>query len=478
VNLTVGQIYKSAVETEVIARADVLVAGGGTAGAVAAIAAARNGADVLLVERRGFLGGMMTGGNAGLTKYIVHEKSQAEYRQVLAELERDPAAVQVIGGLPMEITRRLMDGGAGIGTHGAAGSYVFTSQSEFKYLLLEMMAEAGVRLMLHSLIVDAIVEEGTIRGVVVESKSGRQALLAQTAIDATGDGDVAARAGAPFVVGVAEGDLATQAGTPEGSMQAMGVMFRVGNVDMQRCFEYLLAHRDQSAPQPFALLGLDEAYEAFRRGDMMTINITGIGHRFQIYNTPLSGVFTFCCPHYYGSGLSVEDLTAGEIAMMVEIRKRVSDMKAALPGFEEAVLLDCPEICVRETRHFRGKYVLDIEDILSQRKFADGIGRGCHPIDIQPIPDALKKYPLAHRWSFEIPYRCLLPKAVENLLLAGRCISNTHEASGCTRPTVQCMVTGEAAGTAAAMCVQQDVRPRDLDATRLRERLVAQGVVL
>jgi hypothetical protein len=258
----------------------------------------------------------------------------------------------------------------------------------------------------------------------------------------------------------------------------MGVMFRVGNVDMQRCFEHLLAHREQFAPQPFALLGLDEAYQAFRRGDMMTINITGVGHRFQIYNTPLPGVFTFCCPHTYGSGLSVEDLTAGEIEMMVEIRKRVSEMVAALPGFEEAYLLDCPEICVRETRHFRGEYVLDIEDILSQRVFADGIGRGCHPIDIQPIPAKLKRYPLAHRWSFEIPYRCLLPKAVEGLLLAGRCISNTHEASGCTRPTVQCMVTGEAAGTAAALCVQQNVRPRDLDAARLRERLVAQGVVL
>jgi len=478
VNLTIGSVYEKVVKTDVVAQADVLVAGGGTAGSVAAIAAARNGADVLLVERRGFLGGMMTGGNAGLTKYIVHEKSQADYRDVLVQLERDPASVQVIGGLPMEITQRLLDSGAGIGTHGVAGSYVFTSQSEFKFLLLQMMEEAGVRLWLHSLIVDVMIQGRAIQGIVVESKPGRQALLAKVTIDATGDGDVAARAGAPYVVGVAEGDLAAKAGAAEGTMQAMGVIFRVGNIDMQRCFEHLLAHREQFAPQPFALLGLDEAYAAFRRGDMMTINITGIGHRFQIYNTPIPGVFAFCCPHYYGDGLSVEDLTQGEVAMMKEIRKRVAEMKAALPGFEDAYLLDCPEICVRETRHFRGEYVLDIEDILLQRAFADSIGKGCHPIDIQPIPDTLKNYPLAHRWSFDIPYRSLIPKQIDNLLLAGRCISTTHEASGCTRPTVQCMVTGEAAGTAAALCVDGNVRPLDLNVGRLRERLAAQGVLL
>jgi len=476
-SLEIGSTYTSTVEAVVAADVDVLVAGGGTAGCVAAIAAARNGANVLLVERQGFLGGMLTAGNAGLTKYIVHEKSQTEYRDVLAQFEKDPASVQVVGGLPMEITERLMESGAGIGTHGAAGSYVFTAQDDFKFLLLTMMEEAGVKLLLHSLIVDVIKEGDSIEGVIVENKSGRQVLLAKLFIDATGDGDVAARAGAPYVVGVAEDDVAAEAGTPLGTMQAMGVMFRMGNIDMDRCFEYLLAHRDQFVPQPFALLGLDEAYEAYQKGDMMTINITGIGHRFQIYNTPLPGVFTFCCPHYYGNGLSVDDLTRGEIALMREIRKRIAEMRS-LPGFEDAYLIDCPEICVRETRHFRGEYVLNIEDILSQRTFEDTIGRGCHPIDIQPIPDSLKKYPLAHRWYFNIPYRSLLPKKVDNLLLAGRCISNTHEASGCTRPTVQCMITGEAAGTAAAMCVAEGTAPLGLDMQELRQQLSAQGVIL
>lgn len=476
--LEMGSIYRSTVEATVTGNVDVLVAGGGTAGCVAAIAAARNGADVLLVERQGFLGGMLTAGNAGMTKYIVHEKNQTEYRKVLAEFEKDPASVQVVGGLPMEITKRLIETGAGIGTHDAAGSYVFTAQDDFKFLLLTMMEETGVKLLLHSLVVDVIKEGDSLQGVIVENKSGRQVLLAKLFIDATGDGDVAARAGAPYVVGVAEGDLAAQAGTPLGTMQAMGVMFRMGNINMDRCFEHLFAHRDQFVPQPFALLGLDEAYEAYQKGDMMTINITGIGHRFQIYNTPLPGVFTFCCPHYYGNGLSADDLTCGEVAMMKEIRKRIVEMRSSLPGFEDAYLIDCPEICVRETRHFRGEYVLNIEDILSQRTFEDTIGRGCHPIDIQPVPEELKKYPLPHRWYFNIPYRSLLPKEVDNLLLAGRCISNTHEASGCTRPTVQCMITGEAAGTAAAMCVREGLKPLLLDTGELRQQLSGQGVVL
>ena len=476
--LKVGSTYTSTVEARIVDEADVLVAGGGTAGPVAAIAAARNGARVLLVERRGFLGGMMTGGNAGLTKYIVHESSQAEYRAVLAELAANPSSVQVVGGIPMEITRRLMDMGAAIGTSNVAGSYVFTAQAEFKWLLLAMMEEAGVKLLLHSLIVDIIREGDLIRGVVTESKSGRQAVLAKVFVDATGDGDVASKAGAPYEAGVGPADLAARDGTPLGTMQPMGVMFRVGNVDMVRCFGYLMNHPEQFGVQHFALLGLREAHESFIRGDMMTFRITGIGHSFQLYNTPIPGVFTICCPSAEGSGLSVDDLTKGELVLVSEVRRRVAAMRESVPGFENAYLLDCPEIGVRETRHIQGEYVLNIEDVLSQREFPDSIGRGCHPIDIRPIPDSLRKRPLAHRWYFNIPYRCLVAKNCDNLLLAGRNISNTHEAAGCTRPTVQCMVTGEAAGTAAAMCVKDGVAPRSLDTHRLRERLGDQGVIL
>jgi hypothetical protein len=476
--LGIGSTYTHLVSAEVVDQADVVVTGGGSAGVVAAIAAARNGADVLLVERHGFLGGMMTGGNAGLTKYIVHESDQQAYSAVLEDLERDPASVQVIGGIPLEITRRLMEAGSAIGTGGQAGSYVFTAQDDFKYLLLDMMEEVGVRLRLHSMVVDAIVENGALVGIILESKSGRQVILGRVFVDATGDGDLAARAGVPYFVGVGPEDLVAKEGGTLGKMGALGIMFRMGNVDLGRCFDYLRAHMDHFRVQRCALLNFEQAHQAYLRGDMMTINVAGFGPSLQIYNTPLPGVVTLCCPCYEGNGLSVEDLTQGELALAQDVRQRVSALRAALPGFEHAYLLDVPEIGVRETRHIRGAYLLTIEDILADRAFADAIGRGCHPIDTSPVPELLRKRPLSNRWSFSIPYRSLIALKIGQLLLAGRCISQTHEASGCTRTTVQCMITGQAAGTAAALCASSGESPRELDIGALQRRLVEDGVIL
>jgi hypothetical protein len=473
-----GMVYHQQVVAPVTEQADVLVAGGGTAGCVAALAAARAGAQVLLVERQGFLGGMLTAGNAGMTKFTVHDGSPAEYRKLMGLLASDPADVQIVGGIPMEITRRLIAAGAAIGSYGQPGTYVFTAPEEFKWLLLELLEQAGARLLLHSSIVDVIKEGSHLRGVVIESKAGREVLLADKTIDCTGDGDVAARAGAPFILGVGPDDLAAKSGHPAGAMQAMGVMFRMANIDMARCFAYLQQNPQQVRLQPFALMGLEEAQASFHRGDMFTINIVGIGHGFQIYNSPLPGVFTFCCPQYYGNGLSNRDQTAGELTMVRTIRQRISEMREKLPGFEQAFLIDFPELCTRETRHVQGEYVLNFEDVLSSRAFPDGIGRGGHPIDIQPVPKELAGNALPPRWYFNIPYRSLVPREVDDLLLAGRCISATHEASGCTRPTVQCMITGEAAGVAAVMCVQGSIQPRDLNAGALCARLAAQGVIL
>jgi len=339
------------------------------------------------------------------------------------------------------------------------------------------MEEAGVRLRLHSLLVDVLKDEDRhVTGIVVECKSGRQAILGDLFVDATGDGDLAAKSGASFFVGTGPDDLGARDGAPLGTMGAMGIMFRMGNVDLARCFEYLRSHRDQFRIQRCALLGFEEAHEAFQRGDMMTINVAGAGPSLQIYNSPLPGVVTLCCPCYEGSGLSVEDLTEGEIALAKEVMQRVEALRASLPGFEDAFLLDLPEIGVRETRHIVGEYLLTIEDILTSREFEDAIGRGCHPIDTSPIPAFLREHPLPPRWSFHIPYRSLVVRDIENVLLAGRCISNTHEASGCTRTTVQCMVTGQAAGTAAAMCAALGVAPHDIE--RLQQRLVQDGAIL
>ena len=487
--LEVGSTYRSTVQADVVAEADVVVVGGGSAGVVAAIAAARQGAGVLLVERRGCLGGMMTGGNVGLTKYIVHENDAADYREVLDTLRVEPSAVQVVGGLPLEITNRLIKRRAGLGTYGAAGSYVFTAPEAFKLELLNMLQEAGVDLMLHSLFVDAVKEGGNIRGAVVENKSGRQVVLGRMFIDATGDADLAARAGAPFTLGIGPDDLSAKHGIPVGSLQRMGVMFRVMNADIERCLGFLEQNPERFGMQHVAKMDLADVRASIGRGDMAVFLVKGLAgtqegvrgekRSIQFYNTPLPGVFTCCCPLFRGNGLLVEDLTAAEIAIARLVDRWVAEMRASIPGFEDCRLLDCPEIGVRETRHVQGEYVLDIEDIYAGRDFEDTIGRGGHTVDISPIPPELADRPLdQHRWYYNIPYRSLVPRGIDNLLLAGRCISNTHEAAGCTRCSVQCMVTGEAAGAAAALCVGNGAMPRALDTNLLRRRLAEGGVVL
>ena len=473
-----GDTYTTRVEARVVESADVLVVGGGTAGVTAALAAARAGADTILIERSGALGGMMTVGNAGLTNYIVHQKSSSVQREILAELGADPSGVQIVGGLPLEITRRLLDGGGAVGTEGTAGSYVFTSPHEFKWLLLDMMQQAGVRLMLHRLAVDVICQDGCLRGVVTESKEGRQVVVASQTVDATGDGDIAAMAGCPFVLGVGPGDAsAREDGANIGDMSHMGVMYRMGNVDLAKTFGYLADHRDHFGMQSLALYTFEEVVKRFNMGEMVTFTARGKDLGLQIYNSPQPGVVTLCCPCYEGNGLVAADLTAGELAMRDIIREQIEDIRR-LPGFEGSYLIDCPDVCVRETRRIQGEYVLRIEDVLAGKQFDDSIGRGAHTVDAHGVPDEIKRRRVPRNWYFHIPYRCLVPKGVEDLLVAGRCASYTHEAFGCARPTVQCMVTGEAAGAAAAMCRAKGVSPRELDPADLCAHLGANGVLL
>ena len=466
------------VTAPVVEEVDVLVAGGGSAGVVAAIAAARAGARTLLAERRGFLGGMMTGGNAGLTNFIVHQKSQAVQREIVSALADDRGSVQIVGGIPMEIAERLLASSDAVGTEGTAGSYVFTSQVAFKWLLMDLVEEAGAELMLHSLASDVVLGDGSLRGVLFETKDGPVAVLAKAVVDATGDGDIAAKAGCEAVLGVGPDDLAARHDPAQlGSMSAMGVMYRVGNVDLERCFEHLEAHPEQFSVQALALYSLEDAAARFRRGEMVTMVVRGREVGLQVYNSPAPGVVTLCCPCFEGNGLSWRDLTRAELTMRDVIRKQVADVRH-LPGFEKCWVMDCPEIGVRETRHVRGEYVLTVEDVLAGRDFPDSIGRGAHTVDSHGVPLEVKRREVPRNWSFRIPYRCLVPLGVDGLLVAGRCASFTHEAFGCARPTVQCMVTGEAAGVAAAMCAARGVRPRALPATDLRDRLQAQGVVL
>ena len=474
-----GQEYVSEVRARVLEPVDVVVAGGGTAGVTAALAAARAGAKTMLIEASGSLGGMMTRGNAGLTMYMKFSGRPAEHANDLKALKDEPAAVQVAGGLARKITDRLLKAKSAVGTWDRAGKYVFTNTADFKRLLLTMMDESKVALRLHSLLVDVIREGSRLAGVVLESKSGRQIVPARQFIDATGDGDLAVRAGASYTVGVTADDLCA-ATSKVGEMTVMGVMFKLGNVDLRRTFTWLKENPGSFEKQAFARYSLDEAEQQFAAGAMSTfiVRTENPSHWMQVYNSPNPREVTICCPCVKGDGTDVESLTRAE-AVMAGMLERWMERIRPIPGFEHAFMQDQPEMGVRETRHIEGDYVLNIEDLFRQRQFEDCIGFGAHPIDTDPRPEWLNDPETAYpqRWFFQIPFRSLTVKGIANLLTAGRCISATHEAFGCIRPTVQCMITGEAAGAAAALSAGQGVDPRELDSQALRQHLKDRDVL-
>ena len=480
--LVSGGEYVQQVRAKVLEPVDVVVAGGGTAGVIAALAAARGGAKTMLIEGRGFLGGMLTDGNAGITMFQKFSGKPEEHAKDLETLAKDPDKLHVAKGIPMEITKRLLAKKYALGNEGTVGAYLFTSSENFKRVLVEMMEEAKVKLRFYSMIVDVVREGKNVRGVVLESKSGREIVPAKMFIDCTGDGDLCVRAGAEYTVGVTKDDIcAPQAKI--GEMHPMGVMFKVGNVDFDRLFDYLGEHREFFKKQAFAGFSYEEALVRYKKGEMATFCLWRKGknpRHVQVYNLPDKGVACLGCPIIRGNkdGCNADDMTDAECQLAKLIGNWMDSLRD-FPGFEKMFLLQVPQMGVRETRHILGDYVLGLMDIYKQKPFEDCIGFGAHPIDIRPRPkwlnDPETDYP--PRWHFQIPFRSLLVKGLENTLVAGRCISATHEASGCVRPTVQCMVIGEAAGTAAALALKKGVTLRGLDYGELRNELKKNGVL-
>ena len=480
--LVPGTLFEHEVTAKVLEPYDVVVAGGGTAGVIAALASARGGAKTLLVENRGFLGGMLTDGNAGITMFQKFSGKPEEHVKDLETLAKNPDELHVAQGIPMEITKRLLKAKYALGNEGTVGAYLFTSSEPFKRVLFEMMEESGVKVRLHTMLVDVVKTGRTVDGIVMESKSGREIVPAKLFIDCTGDGDLCARAGASYTVGVTADDVCA---SPDkiGQMHPMGVMWKVGNVDFDRLFAALKdADSDYYySKQPFARFSYEEALARYRKGEMSTFDIRRKSknpRRFQVYVLPDKGVACLGCPSLKFDGCNADDLSKAECQLAKVISKWMSDIRE-IPGFENMFLLQVPEMGVRETRHIRGDYLLGLMDIYKQREFPDCIGFGAHPIDTTPRPkwlsDPETSYP--PRWHFQIPFRSLIVKDLDNTLVAGRCISATHEGFGCIRPTVQCMVIGEAAGTAAALAVKKGVTPRQLDSGELRAELKKNGAL-
>ena len=441
---------------------DVLVVGGGNAGCAAALAAARNGARVLLVERYGFLGGTATASMVGpwMTFHSGDDR--------------------IVGGIAQEMVERLVARGGSPGHLHDASDYVPTitpfDPEIHKALLFEMMGESGVRMLLHAWFLDATVADGHVTASRFATVGGIVEVTARRTIDATADAYVAASAGVP-----------TQQGDARGRVQPASLMFRLSHVDLAALSQYVRQRPEQMrsslktherTPESLtAVAGLYELWDAARaRG---AVNVPR--ELVSFFATPYADEVTVNMSRVVGvDPLDPDDLTRAEVEARAQVMQLLEFFRRDVPGFARArIAATATQIGVRESRRIVGEYTLTAADVLAARAFDDAVARSAYPIDIHnPSGSGTTTHRLAPGASYEIPYRCLVPVLVDDLLVAGRCISTTHEALASTRLTPTVMTLGQAAGTAAALSLRERVTPRALDTKLLRDRLIRDGVDL
>jgi hypothetical protein len=432
---TTPWVHQPARQVRVAAQADVVVVGAGPAGLAAAIAAARNGASVILLERYNHLGGLASGGMVLLLDDMwdahLHEISVRGI--MLTLIERMAAQGLAVyprandWGLSPDALRRWTRWGAfDFHTHTQPHPICFAAAFDpnaWKSESLKMVLEQNINLRLHSWFSSTIVEDGKVQGVICNTKEGEEAILGSIVIDATGDLDVASSAQAPYI----------------GGRYMLTTVFRLGGVDTDAAERF-----EQESPVAFAQI------------DREIKQILGGSWGLWWLKTPLPGIVWCNCPHMLGlDGIKVEDLTRAEITGRKHIDLTVDYVRRHLPGFEHCCIVDvAPQTGVRQTRLLEGEYVITKEDLAARTRFPDSVARGR---------------------DYYTPYRSLVPKQIDNLLVAGRHYSATAAAQKMSREIPPCMAMGEAAGTAAALALAANVLPRNVDIPHLQRTLRAQG---
>jgi glycine/D-amino acid oxidase-like deaminating enzyme len=430
-------VHEAGRDVPVIRECDVLVVGGGPAGQSAAVAAARAGADVTLIERYGYLGGLASGGMVLVLDDMCGAEEVTVGGQALEIIERmrrigaavAPPAEDWFRNDSATRDRWVRWGFEDIYSRVKPKPIVYAAAFDpegWKQVSQEMILEAGVHPRFHTWCVQTIVEDGAVRGVITESKAGREALLARVVVDASGDGDVFGTAGAPGVHGA----------------YIITLVHRLAGVDTDAAMRF---EREQP--------------EAARVLDVEVKRLLGGSWDLWWLLTPRPEVVWCNCPHIPGyDGLSPDDLTHIELEGRRRFMRVLAFVREHLPGFAQAYILDAaPQVGVRQTRLLEGEYVVTKEDIVEGRRFPDVVARGR---------------------DYHTPYRSLIPRHVDGLLVAGRCYSATPEAQRISREIPPLMVMGEAAGMAAALSLSAGVPPRRLDVPTLQRRLQAVGVNL
>jgi hypothetical protein len=447
-------IVESERKTRIRDEVDILVVGGGPSGTLTAIAAARHGAKVCLIERFGFLGGMCT--QTPLCTWPVN--TAVEYGQKDVEYGGIPEEIisRLKKTLSIELRRNVWEGqeandSSSPKTKTTQNWYLYDPE-ELIHVLFDMIKESKIKLLLHTLFVEAIVEETVIKGVIVESKAGREAILANVIIDATADGDVAASAGAHYEIGCPYTGLTMP---PESSWIVAGV------------------DTDDVDPSE-----INRVYEKARKEGKIHIMREAI-----LTNRPFltKGVVKFFGTRIIGVDmLDPASLTYGEIETRRQIKQIMNLLRENFSAFSQARVVRAQNVvCNRGVRRITGMHVLTKEDILEARKYPNAIATSTARIEIHdPITEKILFWQIPPGEWYDFPYGCLVPIKIDSLLTTGGCISATMVASGAVNTTPNAMLLGQAAGTAAALALETDVLPRDVSITKLQEYLKQDGVFL
>lgn len=442
---------------------DVVVIGGGPAGTVAAIAAARQGVNVLLVEQNGYLGGMLTCAGVG------------------PQMTFHAGSTQVVRGIPDEIVRRLQELGLSPGHMedfvGYASSITPFDAEGMKLVLETLALESGVHLLYHTVYTGCTVENGRIQKATLYSKNGFFDVTADVFLDCSADADLATHAGVSSVYGRDSDHLA----------QPMTMNIKVANVDRGKVMTFVKSNQnDMLATIPFD--HLEQIPRTGIQGAYSLIKAAKAHGEFDVdrnmvlcFETNTPGEFILNMSRIVRkSAVDPFQLTEAEVEGRKQAHQIVAFMRNHIPGFEHCRIISTgPNIGIRESRKINGCYKLTAEDLLDNRMFPDAVAMGGYPIDIHSPDGATMKHRFLKPGSwYSVPYRSLIVNEVDNLIVAGRCISTTHEACAAIRVTPIVMAIGQAAGTAAAQSVLTGQAANALDTDVLRNTLKKDGAFL
>jgi hypothetical protein len=421
---------------------DVVVVGGGTAGACAAIASARAGASTLLIERNTYLGGTCTGG------------------QVTPMMSNGLKSIVGCSSVNKMLKDRQEYGG-----DDKNGNDGWFNPELLKFTLEEMYLKNHGKLLYDTEFIDSIAEENRIKGIIVHNRSGLQRIESRQFVDCTGDANVAFASGVPC----ANGDDCTH------ENQSVTLRFMVANVDMRR-LDVFLKRMGENTVLALPFLELASAWDCDTPLSRVLAKAVedGVLQRedavyFQGFSVPgMPGTISFNCPEIpnVSNSLSAQAITDALVKGREMIRRLFHFLQIYLDGFENSFIMSvAPMPGIRESRRIRGQYVLSADDYRNRRKFPDMIARTSYPIDIHGggNQEFLCVNPMEPKEFMEIPFRCLVPETIENLLVAGRCLSSSFVVQSAVRIQPTCRETGEAAGIAAAYCAKQPRNVQDLD---------------